>query len=216
MKPRNREINIFNLSMLDVICGAMGAFLVLLILLLPYYKKEHRDYQKEIQEQQQRITAQQQQIAEEERQRQEAEEQLRQTEQKLAEAMRNERNTPLLIIIKWETLKHDVDLHVVDPDGGEFYYRNKTIPDHAGMLSEDDTDGPGFEIWEVDIAKPGKYEIAYNLYDAKGNNQAPTVVGRVVSKNGSIRLPDIVLDRVREKKKVATVILSENGQLSIQ
>lgn len=39
MKVRNREINIFNLSMLDVICGALGAFLILLILTLPYYKK---------------------------------------------------------------------------------------------------------------------------------------------------------------------------------
>ena len=30
MKPRNREINIFNLPMLDVISGAMAAFLIIL------------------------------------------------------------------------------------------------------------------------------------------------------------------------------------------
>lgn len=39
MKPRNREINIFNLSMMDVICGALGAFLILFLLLQPYYGK---------------------------------------------------------------------------------------------------------------------------------------------------------------------------------
>ncbi|MGD9942247.1 MAG: hypothetical protein AB7L76_01645 [Burkholderiaceae bacterium] len=37
MKPRNREINIFNLSMLDVICGALGAFLILFLVAAPYY-----------------------------------------------------------------------------------------------------------------------------------------------------------------------------------
>ena len=45
MKPRNREINIFNLSMLDVISGAMAAFLIIVVILLPYYKKEKIDYQ---------------------------------------------------------------------------------------------------------------------------------------------------------------------------
>jgi uncharacterized membrane protein YgaE (UPF0421/DUF939 family) len=49
MKPRNREINIFNLSMLDVISGAMGAFLIIMVILLPYYKKETIDYQRELQ-----------------------------------------------------------------------------------------------------------------------------------------------------------------------
>lgn len=48
MKPRNREINIFNLSMLDVISGAMGAFLVIMVILLPYYKKETIDYEREL------------------------------------------------------------------------------------------------------------------------------------------------------------------------
>ena len=36
MRP-NREINIFNLSMLDVICGALGAFLILFLVAAPYY-----------------------------------------------------------------------------------------------------------------------------------------------------------------------------------
>jgi hypothetical protein len=50
MRKRNREINIFNLSMLDVISGAMAAFLIIMIVLLPYYRKEHIDYQAMIDE----------------------------------------------------------------------------------------------------------------------------------------------------------------------
>jgi hypothetical protein len=40
MRPRSRDINIFNLSMLDVIAGAMGAFLIVMVVLLPYYRKQ--------------------------------------------------------------------------------------------------------------------------------------------------------------------------------
>ncbi|MGB7931671.1 MAG: hypothetical protein WCH04_05515 [Gammaproteobacteria bacterium] len=43
MKVRNREISIFNLSMMDVISGAMGAFLIIMIVLARYYKSEPID-----------------------------------------------------------------------------------------------------------------------------------------------------------------------------
>jgi len=38
MARRNREINIFNMSLLDILCGALGAFCFMMIALLPYYK----------------------------------------------------------------------------------------------------------------------------------------------------------------------------------
>ena len=44
MRRRRGELQIFSLSMLDVIAGALGAFLIIVILLLPYYKKEAVDY----------------------------------------------------------------------------------------------------------------------------------------------------------------------------
>src|SRR5713101_1985444 len=40
MKPRNREINIFNMSLLDILCGALGAFCFRMIVLLPYYSSK--------------------------------------------------------------------------------------------------------------------------------------------------------------------------------
>lgn len=39
MKRKNREINIFNMSALDLFASAMGAFLVLAVVALPYYLK---------------------------------------------------------------------------------------------------------------------------------------------------------------------------------
>jgi hypothetical protein len=37
MKARNREINIFNMSLLDILCGALGTFCFLMLVLFPYY-----------------------------------------------------------------------------------------------------------------------------------------------------------------------------------
>lgn len=44
MRKPNREINVFNLSMLDVIAGAMAAFLIIMIVLLPYYGRLPIEY----------------------------------------------------------------------------------------------------------------------------------------------------------------------------
>ena len=38
MRARSREINIFNMSLLDILCGATGAFCFMMLVLLPYYK----------------------------------------------------------------------------------------------------------------------------------------------------------------------------------
>jgi hypothetical protein len=40
MKPRNREINIFNMSLLDILCGALGTFCFLMLVLFPYYSQD--------------------------------------------------------------------------------------------------------------------------------------------------------------------------------
>jgi hypothetical protein len=39
MRARNREINIFNMSLLDILTGMLGAFLFLMVGLVPYYAK---------------------------------------------------------------------------------------------------------------------------------------------------------------------------------
>lgn len=47
MRKRNRDINIFNLSMLDVISGALGAFLIIMVVLFPYYNKKNINFENE-------------------------------------------------------------------------------------------------------------------------------------------------------------------------
>ncbi len=42
MKPRNREVSIFNMSVLDLLTGALGAFCFLTLALFPYYFKAQK------------------------------------------------------------------------------------------------------------------------------------------------------------------------------
>lgn len=51
MKARNREINIFNMSLLDILCGALGAFCFMMLSLLPYYHPPGEDFKKVSEEQ---------------------------------------------------------------------------------------------------------------------------------------------------------------------
>ena len=43
MRARSREVNIFNMSLLDILCGALGAFCFMMLALLPYYKPANTD-----------------------------------------------------------------------------------------------------------------------------------------------------------------------------
>ncbi len=67
MRKNNKELNIFNLSFLDVICGAMGAFLIVMVILLPYYKKETKDFLKTIGELRQELAETSQRLSEAEK-----------------------------------------------------------------------------------------------------------------------------------------------------
>lgn len=53
MRARNREINIFNMSLLDILCGALGAFCFMTLSLLPFYKPPGKETK--LHEEQQRV-----------------------------------------------------------------------------------------------------------------------------------------------------------------
>jgi hypothetical protein len=42
MKSRSREVNIFNMSLLDILCGALGAFCFMMLVLFPSYETKVR------------------------------------------------------------------------------------------------------------------------------------------------------------------------------
>ena len=50
MKKRNREINIFNISALDLFASATGVFMVVMLVLMPYYLKTDKSLKAELRE----------------------------------------------------------------------------------------------------------------------------------------------------------------------
>jgi hypothetical protein len=50
VRRRYRDITVFNLSMLDVIASAMGAFLIIMVIIIPYFNKESEDSKKKTQQ----------------------------------------------------------------------------------------------------------------------------------------------------------------------
>ena len=81
MRPRNREFNILNMSFLDVICGAMGAFLIIMVILMPYYKQEKKDFVQSIGKLRQELAKSSQRLEETETKLGRAEEKSRELEQ---------------------------------------------------------------------------------------------------------------------------------------
>lgn len=123
----------------------------------------------------------------------------------------------MVVILSWSTEYHDVDLHIVDPQGNEFMYTNRTYPNAPGELTVDNTCGPGYEVWNITAPPSGNYEIYANLYSRNGSgcegsnpSNALTEIS-VYHRNGVRTYDDLVLAQESEKKLISTVTVSTTG-----
>ncbi|MBF0449749.1 MAG: hypothetical protein HQK75_03525 [Candidatus Magnetomorum sp.] len=215
MKKKNREFNIFNLSMLDVFASSMGAFLIIMVVLLPYYKKDTQVLMEQLQQQQEQTRQMQQQLQQQQKQITQQKTDIQNLEKKKKNLEDQLKNTFLIVVMNWKTSKHDIDLHVIDPNGNEFYYKKKKFAGVNGELSEDTQSGPGVEVWEIPKAAPGKYKVYYNFYVKRDNNRSSEVSGRVYYRDGSKKFRKIILKNENEKRLVATITVKNDGQVII-
>ena len=259
MKSRSREINVFSMSALDLFASALGAFILISIVLMPYFLRlsdeQVAQLQQDLQETQASLRETRQQLAEAESALQQCEEraqresacreqlaelqaeverlraELEQAQRENAQAQpalqrceaeleaceEKLSQTFLAFVIQWPTNAHDVDLHIIDVAGREFYYGAKRIPGRPGELSADTTSGPGVEIWEVTIAPPGTYRVLYNLFDTHGNSQAALVKGGAYHRDGHTKFRDRRLTRVGrpDAMLVAVVTVNDDGSVDV-
>ena len=225
MRPRSREINIFNLSMLDVIAGAMGAFLIVMVVLLPHYRKQSPTPQvtpETVQRlEQERASAQaaaahaQAEAQAARTEAQAARAQLAAAESRNTELQRELQKTFLLIHIHWPTLGADLDLHVVDPAGHEFYWERRTVEGASGELSVDSIIGPGNEVFTDARAKPGDYRVYVHFFNNHGPDTRATVNGAVLFREGTQRLPSLDLRKGQPKQLMAVLRLDAEGRVRL-
>jgi hypothetical protein len=173
MKSRNREVNIFNMSLLDILCGTLGAFCFLMLALLPDHIKA-KQLQQQIEQMgtpagkdaEARAKQAEEDAREAKKRAQEAEEKARKarTQQSLA-----------YFQVSWNG-PQDIDLWLKMPDKKWVLPKKAMVPKEQ-LYAEigDVTKGPAREqAWLTDIAYPGElYELHAKLQSANGG------VGRV-------------------------------------
>ncbi|HEC83880.1 MAG TPA: hypothetical protein ENI48_01345 [Thioploca sp.] len=262
MKRPSRELNIFSMSALDLFASAMGTFILLAVILFPYYLKNAEIVERmsalrqELEQTQAALAQTQQQLQECTAQREQCEAQRselqarvtrlerenRQFEQQLQECRAQNANlqgqinslqqevencheklkqTFLAVVMKWATDKQDVDLHMIDADGNEFYYSQHNrershFRSSNAELSIDTTNGPGIEIWEEPRAKPGRYRIYANFFSRNGNSKNPLVKSTIYYRDGSKKLRDVTLTHEKRKKLVAIVEVNAEGDVVVR
>jgi hypothetical protein len=239
MKPRNREINIFNLSMLDVLTCALGAFLVIMLVLFPYYNKETISYEKENTQLKKEVKIKQETLSECQRKlaaaitnvkalkaqtegaQREAEDYKSQAEKAEQEAKSCSKQLSKILIvayISWAIPKRDIDFHIKDPAGNIYNYSHKTFAGYSGELSLDTKLGPGTEVWEIREPEPGRYEFwAHWYFKNKNNMRKPTVVnGRVIYREGRTEFKQVTLTHPGDKELMLAINVQPDGEVQIQ
>jgi len=233
MRRPNRNIEIFSLSVLDLFSAAMGAFIIVALILFPYYMR-NKDVKAELEEAKATITRCEadktqlsSQVAEMEGQVRTAQAQAREAQtqaargaeavQDLKTCLAESASTFIVAVMRWPDEGYDVDLHVVDPQGHVYSYKDPKFGE--AELSYDNKTGPGIEIWQNPKATAGDYCIAFHLFDYSATlhpEPAATVDGRVFFRNGATEIPAMVLDRTHFYVKAGTIQLSADGKFSFQ
>ena len=234
MRARNREFNILNMSFLDVICGAMGAFLIVMVILMPYYKKEAQDFLQSIGNLKQELAESSQRLEETETELDRAEKRIRETETELDRAekrireleqelqksqsqnsalqrsvdeVRKRRDTPLLVGLKWASRLVDLDLYLVQPSGHAvgFACKKRGLTE---LVFDYRKGGEGAEVVISTKARPGRWKICVHLY--KGVSETIQEL-KIRASDFSKDLSFISIRGEKTWKKIAELTVTETG-----
>lgn len=188
MKRPSREINIFSLSALDLFASALGAFILLAVIQFPYTKK-NEDIENARKAAASALAQCQAQLQSSKKQLLKSTTELETSKDEAKQCKQRLKDTFLAIILKWKTEKQDIDLHVIDPAGNEFYFKKHNrdrnhFPNSNAEISVDQIKGPGVEVWEYYKAVEGSYKIYALLYSRNGNSDNPSIKTAIYYRDG--------------------------------
>lgn len=216
------------MSVLDMFASALGAFIIISVILFPYFNQ-----QKRLDKTKADITETEKSLRETNEQSRQAEEVSRRQQQEIRQASQASvalgqcretirtcqaalTKTFLVVAIEWDE-RCDIDLYVNDPLGNEFSYKKKNetggdFPNSQGQLSLDMTDGPGIELWQNPSAPPGDYRVSYDSLCSIPVEVKGWVIDRSAGKQS---LPDKTVPG-RQTASAATVAVNSDGSIVIR
>jgi|EndMetStandDraft_5_1072996.scaffolds.fasta_scaffold02431_3 hypothetical protein len=223
MKSRNREVNIFNMSLLDILCGTLGAFCFLFLALLPDHIKA-----KQLQQQvEQMSTPEGKDAAARAKQAEEEAREAKRRAQEAEEKARKARAQQSLAYfqVAWNG-PQDIDLWLKMPD------KKWVLPKKAQVSKEqlyaeigDLTKGPAKEqAWLTDIAYPGElYELHAKLQSANGGAGPVQITGYIAVRvatgetTNSMSLYDLpgVLEKEGDTVRLGTLTFPSSTQYKV-
>lgn len=230
MRRPLRNIEIFSMSVLDMFASALGAFIMIAVILFPYYNQAQQ--LKQIVDTTEQVNAEIVKANElvvkgEETNRQQQAEisaagsivaAMDTCRDNIARCKAALTTTFLVIGIEWNE-RADLDLHITDPQKNEFSYRNKTAaaaknPKSQAQLSLDMRDGPGIEIWQDPRADVGTYSIFLDVFSAR--SPAVSARGWIIDRSGG-RRPIAIrpLTQADRRLPIAIVQVHTDGSTTI-
>ncbi|HXI06876.1 MAG: hypothetical protein ACRC1G_19775 [Bradyrhizobium sp.] len=230
MRRPSRNIEIFSMSVLDMFASALGAFIMVTIILFPFYNKHQlieinartaRGLDDQIRSGTDRLRAadeedvvQRAEIAQTGR----LEVEKRQCQQNMEECKVTLAKKFLVVQIQWRE-RADVNLIVVDPDGNRFTPEkpNRGGSDFSnsnGQLSIDMKVGPGIEVWQNPATIAGDYKIIYHA--EKLVDPSVTVGGWYIQRStGRKKLRERTLSSIGTDLLAATITVTSSGTVTV-
>jgi hypothetical protein len=183
MRRRNREVNIFNMSLLDILCGALGAFCFMMLSLFPDHAKV-KDLQARLEAAERNSPGDPNSAARAQQQAREAQQRLQQMQQQLDKAKAEQ--SLLWFRVEWNG-GQDVDLWLEGKGGKLCTSKPDLVPaDRNGGECKffDQTKGPAREQgWFSDVATEGTwYRIFARLQNRNGLPGPVPVQGYMIAR----------------------------------
>lgn len=224
------------MSVLDLFASALGAFILITVILFPYYNKAQqlKKVKTDIEAVKADIVVAVQKTAAGERESVEqqktiqAGENARSENERCQERMRAclaQRGLTFLVVAAEWTDPYDVDLYVMDPSGRRYYFSDKkgssggSAPHASGgsnpELSLDMLIGPGIEVWQAPKAESGVYKVQLKLLGAPAGVKVPVKLWTVDRSGGRRERREVMLEASPNPLDAFTATVSTDGGVTL-
>ena len=137
-----------------------------------------------------------------------------QLKKELASTQRNAQ-TYLMIVLAWETEKHDLDLSIETPSQKVFDFKHRQIRGEHGEFQIDSRYGPGIEMWKAENFQSGRYKIKSSFYNTNGNAVNAKVRLSVIT-NAQTYRSEVIEIPITKKNFETDVFVDEKGKIQVR